>query len=162
MKYPARKFNQQSYNNSDQWARNLFLLYLMNNNFYITNAVENYDVDILAKKDEKEYRFELEVKRNYPFTSAEDYKFKTVSFLGRKIRMHKEKPFIYVIICYETKYALCCNSSDIYKEEYMQIRNVDTIHRKGIDKFYNLPLDKVKFFNLNGYEKTNTSKKTQG
>ena len=148
MKYPARKFNQQSYNTSDQWARNIFILYLINHDFYITNALENYDVDILAKKDGKEYRFELEVKRNYPFTCAEDYKFNTVSFLGRKERLHKKEPFIYVIICYETKYALCCNSNDIYKDEYVSVRNVNTAHRKGLDKFYNLPLDKVTFFNL--------------
>lgn len=156
MKYPARKFNQQSYNTSDQWARNIFILYLINRDFYITNAQETYDVDILAKKDNQDYRFELEVKRHYPFTCAEDYKFDTVSFLGRKERLHKKEPFIYVIICYETKYALCCNSSDIYKDEYVSLRNVNTAHRKGLDKFYNLPLDKVKFFNLNSYEKTNT------
>lgn len=157
MKYPARKFNQQSYNESDNWARKVFILYLINHDFYIINDKETYDVDIIAKKDNIVYRFELEVKRKYPWTSINDYHFDTVSFLGRKLRLHKKEPFIYVIICRETKCAISLRSEDIYLDKYAVTCNINTIHRQGLDKFYRVPKELCKFFNLENYEKNNNS-----
>lgn len=106
MKYSARKFNKNSYEENDEFAKDLFIKFIKKRGHQIIKSTEDYKFDIETIKNGKNYYFELEVKRNYPFTSTEDYNFDTVSFLGRKKRLHEINSFYYIIICKETKYAL--------------------------------------------------------
>lgn len=147
MEYSARKFNNDTYLECDTWARNKVIPFLKKNGFNITHKEEDYKLDLVATKNGKTYNIELEVKERYPFTSRADYRFNTVSFLGRKKKFHDEVPFIYIIICKETSCALYCYSKNIYKEEYLERITANTYNRKGTDVCYRVPIEACHFFN---------------
>ena len=149
MGYDAGKFNQQSYDENDNWAKVLFSKHLKSEGYKVLPIVEDFGIDLLAEKEEQIFYFELEVKTRYPFTTVDTFKFDTVSFLARKKKMHNKQPFVYVIICRETEWALMCNSSEIFKDEYEEFVTINTSRRKGVDKMYRVPKDKCKFFQLN-------------
>lgn len=146
MKYTARKFNQTSYNENDKYAKNKIKKYLINRGHKILKEVEDYDHDLVTERDGKKFYFEFEVKRNYPFTGKDDYKFNSVSFLGRKLRLHLINPFYYCILCYETDFVVFCHSNDIFKEEYKQNLILKRHTRQGNDEMYRVPLKKCNFF----------------
>ena len=149
MKYGARKFVQESYNENDVFAKLLFSAYISAKNHCIKSIEENYYHDIVTEKDGDDYYFELEVKHNYPFTSSDTFKFDTVSFLGRKKRLHDIQPFYYIIVCAETEWAISCHSNDIYEESNIEELDINTSHRTGKDLMYRVDKIKCKFFNLN-------------
>lgn len=149
MKYGARKFNQKSYNENDEEAKKIFKNYIIKKGHKIINDKENFYHDIVTEKNGKLFYFEVEIKRNYSFTVRESFKFPTVSFLGRKERLHKIHEYKYIIICKETNWAVGCDSKDIFKEEYVEFRHINTSDRKGLDKLYRVPRDICKFFDLN-------------
>ena len=148
MKYKARKFIQSSYDHNDKYAKDLFINYITKKGHTIINDEENYEHDIITKKENIKYYFELETKSKYPFTTRESFKFNSVSFLGRKKRLHLKNKFYYIIICRETKFALSCNSEDIFKEEYIQNLYINTSDRKGQDQMYRVQKDKCIFFKI--------------
>jgi len=149
IKYEARKFNQKSYDNNDKFAKDKFIEFISSRGHTIFSSEENFDHDIVTEKDGIKYYFELEVKRNYPFTSKNTYKFDTVSFLGRKKRLHLKQRFHYIIICIETEWAVSCDSEDIFLDEYVENLNIDTEDRSGRDQMYRVPKESCKFFNIN-------------
>lgn len=149
MKFSARKFNKDSYDKNDTYAKKLFSRFLIRKGHSIYRVEENFQHDLITNKDNYIYFFELEVKTNYPFTTSETFKFDTVSFLGRKKRLHDIKPYYYVIICRETEHALMCYSTDIFKDEYIESINIHTNHRSGADQMYRVPKAMCRFFNLN-------------
>ena len=148
MKYEARKFSKQSYDDNDSFAKKKVIDHLVCSGHEILSSEEDYNHDIITTKDGKKFLFEVEVKRNYPFTGAKDYKFNSVSFLGRKERLHKIKPFYYIIVCYETDYAVFCESSGIFKDEYKEQLNLSNYDRKGQDEMFRVPIDNCTFFKL--------------
>ena len=113
MEYKARKFNKNTYNEYDNFAKEKIIVFLTKKGHKIINKKEDYNHDLVTCKNSVNYYFELEVKIGYPFTSKKDYKFNTVSFLGRKKRLHDLNPFYYLIICKETNCVLFCDSNDI-------------------------------------------------
>ena len=121
IQYGARKFNQESYNKNDGYAKNKFINFIESRGHVVLNSEENFDHDIITEKNGLKYHFELEVKRNYPFTSKKTYKFNTVSFLGRKKRLHLKHNFHYIIICIETEWAVYCGSEDIFIDDILKI-----------------------------------------
>lgn len=146
MKYNARKFVQKSYDRNDQWGKDVFLRWVNHmapDLKEIPKEKEDYQVDILMKSPNKTIAFEIEVKHGYPFTSVEDYKFDTVSFLGRK---KKYGDFWYVIVCAETEALLLCPSNFIYKEEHRQIITIATSERNGLDELYRVPKTECYFY----------------
>ena len=144
----ARKFVQESYDNNDKYARDIFKAFITGKNHFVTKNEEDMMHDVVTLKGGCVYYFELEVKRGREFTTRESFPFGTVSFTGRKIRLHNQQPFWYIIICWESDYALMCHSSVIYNEEYKEQININTVHRQGKDEFYRVPKEKVKFFKI--------------
>ena len=149
LEYGARKFNQGSYNHSDQYAKDLFIQYITNKGHTIISEEENYNHDIITNKDNITYYFELETKSRYPFTSIDTFPFNSVSFLGRKKRLHLKNKFHYIIICRETEWAVTCSSENIFKDEYLENLNINTPNRKGKDQMFRVPKEKCIFFNIN-------------
>ena len=147
--YDARKFNQGSYDHSDKYAKDLFISYIKNSGHHLFSVVENYDHDIITMKDGVKFFFELETKSKYPFTTMDTFPFDSVSFLGRKKRLHLKNKFHYIIICRETEWAVTCESQNIFKEEYSESLNINTPNRKGKDQMYRVPKEKCIFFNIN-------------
>lgn len=123
------KFVQRSYNINNQSGIGKFTPFLESKGFTVPDKEEDYNVDIFAYKNGKEYRFEIEIK-NVEFTTRETFPFDTVSFLSRKEKYHKDQPFWYVIISPKTNWFLMCNSQNIYKEEYKEVVHIDTLYRK--------------------------------
>lgn len=148
MEYTARKFSKKSYNENDEYAKNKISKYLIERGHEIIQDKENYNHDLITKKNGVVFYFEFEVKRNYPFTKKEDYKFDSVSFLGRKVRLHNIEPYYYIILCYETNSAVFCYSSEIFKNEYKETLKLNKYNRKGNDEMYRVPIDKCTFFNI--------------
>jgi hypothetical protein len=149
--YAARKFSEESYKNSDGLAKQLFTDFIKRHGHTVIKDKEDFSYDIIAEKQGVQHRFELEIKRRYPFTDNKSFRFDTVSFLGRKKRLHDLGEFYYIIICYETGWALSCKSSDIYNERYIQNLYISTSHREGRDQMYRVPKHHCTFFNLSEY-----------
>mgnify|MGYP003659020433 FL=1 len=149
MKFEARKFSQGSYDHSDKYAKDLFIKFIKRKGHKIINSEENYDHDVITNKDNITYYFELETKSNYPFTIKETFPFNSVSFLGRKKRLHIKNKFHYIIICRETEWAITCNSENIYKDKYIENLKINTDNRNGQDQMFRVPKEKCIFFNIN-------------
>lgn len=149
MKYGARKFSQGSYNRNDQHAKDLFLGFITSQGHTVERDEENYNHDLTTIKDNKRFYWELEIKSGYRFIDEQSFPFDSVSFLGRKERLHSIKPFFYVIICRETEVAVMCHSDDIYKEEYKENLDINTKYRQGRDQMYRVPKGLCTFFNIN-------------
>jgi hypothetical protein len=153
-KFKAGEFSEHQYKTNNEWGIERVTKFLESRDFLVWDKdIEDYDVDIVAEKNGKLFYYEAEVKTGYPFTSVEDFKFPTVSFLGRKKKYHKryEEGFYYCIVARETESIVYCHSSEIYKEEYRQIKTINTKHRKGIDEFYLVPKENCSFILMNEY-----------
>jgi len=146
--FKARKFVQESYDKNDAWGRKLISEMLAYRGYVVEDKPEDFGIDIVATREGVTEFFEVEVKHNHPWNHRDDFKFDTVSFLGRK-KKWEEDNFWYCIICAETEAIIVCRSSSIYKEEYAEIRNVNTSHRSGTDKFYRVPKEKCFFIHMN-------------
>jgi len=144
----ARTFDQKMYDVTDERARLIFKAFLEGRGHKVIHDTEDYKHDLITEKDGKIHYFELEFALTHLFSSEQDYKFKTVSFLGRKKRLHDIHEFNYVIICPTTMSALSANSNDIFQEKYLTEVTVNTPNRKGLDSFYRIPKDKVTFFKI--------------
>jgi len=149
VKTKPNKFIQKSYNRSDTFAKDIFIKYAKFFDHKIIKKKEDYGMDVITSKDGKKYYFELELLSYKPFINSQTFFYKNVSFLERKKRLHKKNSFNYVIICYETGYAVTCFSDEIFKEKYYVEQYINSKERKGIDKFYRVPKNKCKFLNLN-------------
>jgi hypothetical protein len=148
MTYQARKFDRGDYDKYDDVAKRIFIDHLVSKGYKIISDDETFMHDIVAERDNKIVYFEVEVKVGYPFTSQEDFPFPTVSFTGRKIRLHKKKPFFYVIIDIKSSTMVYCHSSLIYHESHAQELSIDKRGRKGFDKFYRVPKEICTFARL--------------
>jgi len=150
-KYAAGKFSKESYTNNDKWGIEKITSFLKKRGYIIhEKEKEDYGVDILAEKNGKFFYYEAEVKSGYPFTCVDDFKFPTVSFLGRKRKFHKniEDGFYYCIVCKETEAILYCHSSKIYNEDYRKLKTINTKLRKGLDEFYLVPKEVCNFVKM--------------
>jgi hypothetical protein len=145
----AGVFSQRAYDESDQYAKDILINFVNKRGHTVLNSNENMYFDITTSKDGVVYRFEVETKQGRPFTTRDTFKFPTVSFLGRKKRLHDIEPFYYVIICPETEWALSADSVDIFQERYVEEVNVDSRDRAGKDLMYRIPREKCVFFNTN-------------
>jgi hypothetical protein len=126
MELEARKFVPESYENNDSKAKDIFLSFIDGKGHTIVNDEEDY----------------------MQFTTMESFKYDTVSFLGRKERLHKAHPFYYIIISPDTGYALTQHSDLIYKPEYKKHIRCNTSNRTGNDIVYWVPKEKCKFFKI--------------
>ena len=142
-----RDFSLKSYLTNDQQAKDLFTTYLQNKGYSIDSTEETYKSDVTASKDGKTSLFELEVssvdfdKNNWP------YQF--IHFLGRKERYYKEQGnFHYVIISKNGKYALTAQAKDIFKKENYITKECNRGGVTGVDEFFKLEPQEVKFFKL--------------
>ncbi|MGI9555865.1 MAG: hypothetical protein ACR2M9_03310 [Cyanophyceae cyanobacterium] len=142
------KFVQEDYDKYDGVAKDLLADHLIAKGYDILSTEEDFYHDVIAVKDGVKFYFEVEVKLGYPFTSARSFKFPTVSFTGRKLRLHKVEPFFYVIFCLSTRSYLYCHSSIIYNEKYAENVNIYTKKRKGMDKMYRIPKEFCTFVTL--------------
>lgn len=148
MEYAARRFDKKSYNENDEYAKKRITKFLIKRGHKVIQDKEDYNHDLVTEKKGLVFYFEFEVKRNYPFTNKEDYKFNSVSFLGRKSRLHNIEPYYYMILCYETDSVVFCYSSNIFKDEYKESLNLNKHNRKGSDEMYRVPINKCNFFTL--------------
>ena len=150
-KLKAGEYSKHQYEVNNKWGIDRITSYLKSRGFNVHDkAEEDYDVDIIADKGGHTFKYEAEVKTGYSFTCKEDYRFDTVSFLGRKKKYHtrNKNGFYYCIVCKETESIVYCHSSDIYKDEYKIIRQINTSHRQGTDEFYLVPKNICSFVNM--------------
>ena len=148
-----QKFNKESYDKYDYYVKEKMAKFLKERGHEVLKDEEDYNHGLVTERGGKVNYFELEAKVNYPFTTMSDYPFDTVSFLGRKKRLHHINPFFYVILCYETGAFVSCHSSDIYKDKYRHTINISTKERKGMDVVYRVPKLKCMFSNIKDNER---------
>ena len=77
-------FNQDDYTKYDKAAKERLCSFLQAKGYKIIDKEENYGIDITCELNGKTHYFEVECKVKYPFTCQNDFKFESVSFLGRK------------------------------------------------------------------------------
>ena len=141
-KYAARKFVQESYDTNDAYGKAIVIAWLKTQD-WVADIIEEEDfgVDIEVVDHQGRSTFiEAEVKGNYPWTNKESFPFDTVSFLGRK-KKWEGKGFYYALVCAETQAMCIAHSSQIFKEEFREVRRINTGHRQGLDAFYRVPKD---------------------
>jgi len=142
----ARTFNQQTYNDNDQIAKDIFSSYIKSKGHFIVSNEETYGIDIITSKDKKEFKFELEMS-SVDFNET-NYKYPYVHFLGRKKKMlTKEGDYWYVIISSNQEYALMAKASKIFQDDNYLVKYAGN-GRDGVDEFYQLPMNQVKFFKI--------------
>jgi hypothetical protein len=143
--YEGRKFSKKDYDKDDAWGTEILRQVLIARGYeLVPKEKEDYGIDIVGVRNGLPEFFEVEVKHNYPWTDREDFKFDTVSFLGRK-RKWNDLNFWYCVICAETESIIFAQSSEIFKEDNRQLKQVNSQNRKGLDEFYMLPKEKCFF-----------------
>lgn len=143
----ARTFNQQTYDDNDAKAKAIFSTYIKSKGHTVTIDEENYGIDIITSKNDKTFKFELEIS-SINFTNENDFPYEQIHFLGRKKKMmDKQGNYFYVIISTNQEYAVMAQAKYIFKEENY-ITKYAGAGRDGIDEFYQLPKENVKFFKL--------------
>lgn len=142
-----RVFVQESYDKSDAWGQSVVKEWLVSRGFVIKwKEAEDYGLDIIAVKDGVPEYFEVEVKTNYSWTGKEDFRFDSVSFLGRK-KKWADIGYWYVIVCRETRAMVMCHSDKIFKSEYREVIDINSYERKGKDTLYRVPKDECYWIN---------------
>ena len=140
------EFNEDDYSKYDKAAKERLCSFLQARGHKIVDKEENYSIDITSELNGKTHYFEVEFKVKYPFTCQNDFKFESVSFLGRKSKYPFS--FYYVILCFETSGAVYCKSEHIFKDEYCEKTEANRNSTKGLDIFYRVPKEKCKFFQV--------------
>lgn len=146
--FQARKFSKESYEIYDKMIKDVVCSFIQKMGGVIEKIEEDYDFDIEASFRNKKYYFEVEAKSKYRFTDRDSFPFATVSFTGRKLRLHIKNPFWYVIVNYKDMVAIFCHSNNIYKNEYKEALYIDSQHRSGADEFYRVPKEYCKFIKI--------------
>lgn len=146
MEHDAKKFNRHTYDNYDNYAKVMVKELLEDRGHTILTDTEDYGHDLVTLRGDKVYYFEVEVKVGYSFYGKGDYPFASVSFLARKLRLHKKQPFYYIIICKETGAIVYCHSSKIFKNDYKQTLTVNSSERQGLDTMYRVPVEECGFY----------------
>ena len=142
-----RDFDFKTYLQNDKQAKDIFTKYLQNKAYTIDSIEETYGSDVIASKDGESVRFELEISQ-MDF-NKDNWPFMFVHFLGRKERYYKEEgDFHYVLISKNGQYALTAKASDIFKKENYRTKECSRNGINGVDEFFELPKDQVKFFKL--------------
>ena len=142
----ARTFNQASYDENDAKAKAIFSSHIKSKGHTVTTDEESFGIDMITSKDGKEFKFELEIS-SVDF-NEEDYKYDNVHFLGRKKKMlDRQGDYWYVIISSNNQYAFMAKASKIFKKENYIVKYAGN-GRDGMDEFYQLPKNEVKFFKI--------------
>jgi preprotein translocase subunit SecD len=145
-KQTASTFDYKTYLQTDAKAKELFSTYLTKKGYTVDLKEEDYGIDIVATKNTEESLFELEIS-SVSF-DKESFPHPEVNFLARKKKMiDKQGDYHYIIISSNHQFALTAKASDIFKEENYRTKYAGK-GRDGVDEFYALPIDKVKFFKL--------------
>ena len=144
-KNTAATFDYQTYLSTDDKAKQIITAYLQRKGFIITEDKETYGTDILASINGVEQGFEVEIS-SLDFNN-ENFQYENVSFLARKEKYRRKGEFNYIIISNNHQYALTAKSEDIFKDEN-KITKYAGAGRDGIDEFYQLPKNEVKFFKI--------------
>jgi len=138
-------FRQDDYNKYNDVSIKKVSDYLIKKGFIVPQKNEDYDIDIIAYKNNIEYRIEVEVRTKLNWTSEKDYPFDTVSFLGRKEKYSKPNMFWYFLVSNDINNFLFCRSDYIFNKQYQIKKQVDTNKRYGIDIAYHVPKQLCKF-----------------
>jgi hypothetical protein len=141
-----REFNYQTYLSTDEKAKEIIVKYLTKNGFVITEDKETYGTDIWATKDGIVQGFEVEIS-SLDFDKT-NFQYDNVSFLARKEKYRTKGEFNYIIISSNHQYALTASSQDIFNKENYMTKYAGN-GRDGVDEFYQLPKNQVKFFKIN-------------
>jgi hypothetical protein len=139
MRTKAGEFRQDDYNKYNDASIKKVCDYLIKKDFTVPHKDEDYDIDIIAYKNNIEYRIEVEVRTKLNWTSEKDYPFDTVSFLGRKEKYSKPNMFWYFLVSNDINNFLFCRSDYIFNKQYQVIKQIDTNKRYGIDIAYHVP-----------------------
>jgi len=135
-------FSQKLYDEFDEPCKDLFTKWLLGRGYTVTRHEENYLADIEAVNADGEFKFFEVEHKDILFTSAEDFPYPTVSFLGRK---KKYGDFWYVIMSHlcvtphTVSPIVMCHSSIIYRPEFLETLRMNTEHRHGDEGFYRVP-----------------------
>jgi len=139
------KFNWEQYKQWDDWGKSIVINWLTNSGHIMVHNPDKYGIDLYSDYKGKLYLWEVEVSTRRLWTCEEDYKYDTVSFLGRK-KKWDTWPFFYCIICSQTRAVVMCVSTTIFKEEYKQTRYV--VSRDEMDEFYDVPKELCTFIHI--------------
>lgn len=145
MRTKAGKFREDDYNKYNDLSIKKVSNYLIKKGFDVPHKDEDYDIDIIAYKNNIEYRIEVEVRTKLNWTSEKDYPYSTVSFLGRKEKYCKLNDFWYVLVSNDINNFLFCKSNYIFNTEYQIVKQINTNKRYGTDITYHIPKELCSF-----------------
>ncbi len=139
MRTKAGKFRQDDYDKFNDISIKKVCDYLIEKGFSVPDKEEDYDIDIIAYKNNVQYRIEVEVRTKLNWNSEKDFPYSTVSFLGRKEKYSKSNIFWYFLVSNDINNFLFCRSDYIFQEQFKVCIQVDTDKRYGIDIAYHVP-----------------------
>ncbi len=149
MRTKAGEFRQDDYNQYNDISIKKVSDYLIQKGFTVPHKDEDYDIDIVAYKNNIEYRIEVEVRTKLNWTSEKDYPYSTVSFLGRKKKYSKSSLFWYFLVSNDVSNFLFCRSDFIFQKQHQVSMRMNTNKRYGIDIAYHVPKQLCNFRTFN-------------
>jgi hypothetical protein len=149
MRTKAGKFRQDDYNKYNDISIKKVSEFLIKKGFSVPYKDEDYDIDIIAYKNNIKYRIEVEVRTKLNWTSEKDYPYSTVSFLGRKEKYSKSNVFWYFLVSNDINNFLFCRSDYIFNKKYQVSIQVNTSKRYGADIAYHIPKKLCNFRSFN-------------
>lgn len=139
MRTKAGKFRQDDYDKFNDISIKKVCNYLIKKGFSVPDKEEDYNIDIIAYKNNVQYRIEVEVRTKLNWNSEKDFPYSTVSFLGRKEKYSKSNIFWYFLVSNDINNFLFCRSDYIFQEQFKVCIQVNTDKRYGIDIAYHVP-----------------------
>lgn len=143
----AGKFVKELYDKFNDTGIERIAHYADLKGYTVVDKEEDYKVDIIAHKEGKERRVEVEM-LNKKFTCAKDFEYDNVSFLGRKEKFAKDGAFWYILLSHHSDHFIACYSSFIYQEKYKKEIFINSPYRKGMDTFYRVPKEYCYFIDM--------------
>jgi hypothetical protein len=110
----------------------------------VDKEVEDYDVDILAYKNGKpsigmKRRLRLVIRLTELMTTS------LIQFLSwvekRSTILGARMDFTMLLYVQRLKPYVLAHSEEIFKEDFREVRKINTGHRNGLDAFYRVPKD---------------------
>lgn len=98
-----KKFSQSLYDRDD-FAKELVIQFLIQNNFRAWVNEDQYGIDVIAERDDDRWEIEVEVKHNW---KGKDFPYDSVHFAARKKKFVKPSKFnVFWMLNDDWSYAL--------------------------------------------------------
>ena len=134
-----KPFSKELYDADDN-AKHLVVDFLNKRDLKAFINPDDYGIDVLAERDNKQWGYEVEVKHNWKGTK---FPFKTVHIAGRKMKFAAPNTYL-CMLNHERTHMLLIKGSDILEAQHV---TKDTIYSMN-ERFIEIPFHLCRIYEL--------------